>query len=117
MDEVRDIRPAPTVAVRYLDRIAVVFSVGFEPKHSERVRRKAFLCSCGKRLFLESREHVLTEYRGENVFDLAGEQRDLHFRIGLMLQQVIEDQHFAKHRSGLGGGERRIVIEITLLTA
>ena len=35
----------------------------------------------------------------------------------LMLQRVIEDEHFAEHRSGLGGGERRVVIEITLLTA
>src|SRR5258708_18970655 len=117
MDEMRDVRPAPTVAVRYLNRIAVVFSVGFEPKSSERVGCKAFFGSCCKRLFLESGEHVLTEYSGEDVFDLAGEQRDLHFRIGLMLQQVIEYEHFAEYRSGLGGGEAPVLIEINILFA
>ena len=77
------------------------------------VRRFSFLAE--KRQLFETREHVLPEHGGENIFDLAGEQGDLHLGIGLLREQVIEDQHLAKDRGGFGGGERRVVIEIILL--
>ena len=80
----------------HLDRIAIIFAVGVQPKISYRFRGQSFFISCRKDRFFETREHILPEHRGENIFDLAGEKCDPYLGIGLARKQMIEDQHFSK---------------------
>src|SRR6266478_7861094 len=81
------------------------------------VRRESPLLPRREGGLFEPREHVLAKNRGEDIFDFTGEKADLRPGAGVALRQIIKHQHLAKDRGGLGGGERGIVIEITLLAA
>src|SRR4029434_5674647 len=70
-----------------------------------------------ERGLFEAREHVLAKYRSENIFQFSGKQSDPYLGIGLALHQIVKNQHLAEDRSGLGGGQRSVVIEVALLAA
>src|SRR5581483_3231528 len=102
VDEMRDVRPAPAVALGHLDRVAVIRSVGREPRLADGVGRQSAGAAFGEDGLLKPGQHVLAKDGRERVFELAREERDLHFRIALPLDEVVEDEHLAEYRGRLG---------------
>src|SRR5581483_9267715 len=92
-------------------------SVGREPRLADGVGRQSAGAAFGEDGLLKPGQHVLAKDGRERVFELAREERYLHFRIALPLDEVVEDEHLAEYRGRLGGRERRIVVEVALLAA
>jgi len=64
---------------------------------------------------LEAVHRDLAEDGRERVFDLVAEHRQPHLRIGFLLHHGAEDQHLAKGRGHLGGGQRGVGLQHPLL--
>ena len=112
MHEVRDVEPPPGVGVAQVDGVAEHRPVRLHPQRVHALDRQLALAAArGVQLLLEARHHDLAEHRREGVLELPAQQREPHRGVALLAQQAPEHQHLAEHAGGLGGGERRVLLE------
>ena len=107
VNEVRNVRPEHPVAVAERDRGPEALRLHLAPDLAQPFGGELALLALLVHLALEAVERDLAHHGVEHVLDLRGEQRLAPLRIGGVVQQRLEGQHLAEHRSRLGQRERR----------
>ena len=109
VDEVRDVRPASTIALRQLHRIAVVGLVTRNPKLAETILGECLpLAASAVGVLLVAHHHRLTKDRREARLELLTDQGHSGCRIGLFGQHAVEHEQFGEGAWHLTQRERRV---------